>query len=79
MTLLAFGIYKGCNDMPKMRTTTYQGKRIMVYYDRGNWNTWVAFRVDEKGNQIAEADYDNNMAGAIKGAAVKDIYDYLKD
>lgn len=54
--------------MPKY--AIYQGKRIDYYYDR-SWRTWVAFKVNEKGEQTHAAQYDSNKLGAIRAAALE--------
>lgn len=43
------------------------------FYDR-SLRLWTAYRIDENGNQIADAEYDITKGGAAWLAAQKDEY-----
>lgn len=66
---------KPVNDARDYMVARYGSKLRMVccWYDR-SIRLWTAFRVDEDGNQIADAAYDIDRGGAAWLAAEKETH-----
>ena len=56
-------------------TKECQGKKFLIeqYYHR-SWRVWVSYRIDDKGNQIADCEYDVCKGGSAYLACLKEPF-----